>query len=186
MTDTAPDTGTDTTPDAPAADAPDTDTTDWKAEAEKWKANARKHEDRAKANASAVKELDELRKASMTDLEKAVEAAKAEGFNEGRAQGLGQLVSAKIEAAAAGRLAPEALAALIGGLNVASFIDDDAGVDQEKVTAFVDSIAPAADPKAADPFAGLDLGQGTRTRSDDPLALNGDPLLQAVTSRLKR
>ena len=185
MTDTAADTATDTTPDATQTDAPDTDTTDWKAEAEKFQALQRKWEERAKSNANAQKELDQLRKASMTDLEKAVEAAKAEGFNEGRAQGLGQIVSAKIEAAAAGRLAPEALAALLGGLNLASFIDDEGEVDQEKVTAFVDSIVPAADTKQ-DPFAGLDLGQGTRKRSDDPLALNGDPLLKAVTDRLTR
>jgi hypothetical protein len=185
MTDTATaDTATEITETTTTTEvATDTDTTDWKAEAEKAKALQRKWEDRAKANSNAAKELEELRKASMTDLEKAVEAAKTEGFNEGRAAGLGQLVAAKIEAAAAGRLAPEALVALIGGLNLASFVDDEGEVDQAKVTAFVDSVAPET---KSDPFAGLDLGQGTRTRDSDPLALNGDPLLKAVTDRLKR
>jgi multidrug efflux pump subunit AcrA (membrane-fusion protein) len=170
---------TETTTVATDTAAPDVDAL--QAELDKWKAQARKHEDRAKANAAAQKELDELRKASMTDLEKAVETAKAEGYNEGRAAGLGQLVAAKIEAAAAGRLAPEALVALIGGLNLSSFVDEDGEVDQDKVASFVDSVAPAA----KDPFVGLDLGQGARQRDSDPMALNGDPLLKAVTDRLK-
>lgn len=55
----APDTGSAPDPTTPVnnqpPDATDTDATDWKAEAEKYKALARKHEDRAKAN---KKELD--------------------------------------------------------------------------------------------------------------------------------
>ncbi|MCW2920125.1 MAG: hypothetical protein JWN52_8193 [Actinomycetia bacterium] len=53
-----PDTGS--APEAPQTDAqqaaPDTDATDWQAEAEKYKALARKHEDRAKANKRALDE----------------------------------------------------------------------------------------------------------------------------------
>jgi hypothetical protein len=37
------------------------------------------HEDRAKANANAAKELEQVRQQSMTDQEKAVEAARIEG-----------------------------------------------------------------------------------------------------------
>jgi hypothetical protein len=84
MADTATDTTTSTTPPRQRPPAPDAstatdDTTDWKAEAEKFKTLSRKHEERAKANAAAAKELEQLRQQSMTEQEKAVEQAKAEG-----------------------------------------------------------------------------------------------------------
>lgn len=44
---------------------------DYKAEAEKWKALARKHEAQAKANADKAKKLDELEDASKSEVEKA-------------------------------------------------------------------------------------------------------------------
>lgn len=40
------------------------------AESEKWKGLARKHEDRSKANVAAARELADLKKAQMTDLER--------------------------------------------------------------------------------------------------------------------
>lgn len=53
----APDTGTAPDPEAPETTVPDTgEDTDWKAEAEKNKALARKHEQRAKANKKALDE----------------------------------------------------------------------------------------------------------------------------------
>lgn len=58
-------------------DVADTET-DWEAEAEKWKALARKHEDQWKANASKVTEYDRLVEASKSDQERLEErAAKA-------------------------------------------------------------------------------------------------------------
>lgn len=53
---------------------------DWKAEAEKWKGLARKHEDQWKANASKVDQYDRLVEASKTDQERLEErATTAEG-----------------------------------------------------------------------------------------------------------
>lgn len=43
---------------------------DWKAEADKWKALARKHEDASKANADKAKLYDESQEASKTELQK--------------------------------------------------------------------------------------------------------------------
>lgn len=60
---------------------PDTEQTpdDFKAEAEKWKALARKHEEKAKANAEAAKRLGEIEDAQKSEAEKAAERiAKAE------------------------------------------------------------------------------------------------------------
>lgn len=80
----------DTTPETPAAEqtpasteaasTPAADTAaekDWKAEAEKWKAFARKHEDTAKANAEKAKRFDEFEESQKTELQKAADAAAA-------------------------------------------------------------------------------------------------------------
>ena len=73
MTDAPPDDATppenDTTTTPPAADMA--------AEAAKWKALARKHEDQAKANADKAKRFDALEEASKTELEKATARAEA-------------------------------------------------------------------------------------------------------------
>lgn len=82
MSDTTP------TPEAPAAEqaaaTPEVATTpeadkapekDWQAEAEKWKAFARKHEDAAKANAEKAKRFDEFEESQKSELQKAADAA---------------------------------------------------------------------------------------------------------------
>lgn len=84
MSDTAG-TGTETTnePQGSEVTGTETETTetptvdDLLAQVEEWKGHARKHEDRAKAAADAVKELADLKRAQMTDAEKA-EADRAE------------------------------------------------------------------------------------------------------------
>lgn len=58
----------------------DDDKTDWKAEAERWRRDARRHEEAAKANKGAADKLAELESANKTDLEKmTARAEKAEG-----------------------------------------------------------------------------------------------------------
>jgi hypothetical protein len=56
----------------PAAAQPDTGTSepDWQAEAEKYKALARKHEERSKANAAAAARLAEVEDASKTEAQR--------------------------------------------------------------------------------------------------------------------
>lgn len=51
--------------------------TDYKAEAEKWKAMSRKHEATAKSNAAAAKRVQEMEDASKSDIEKAQAAVVA-------------------------------------------------------------------------------------------------------------
>jgi hypothetical protein len=71
----APDTGSapqdPTATEAETQDTPETGEPDWKAEAEKWKAQARKHEDRAKANKAALDKA--ARQAAPKDGEPTVE-----------------------------------------------------------------------------------------------------------------
>lgn len=176
MTDVAPDTGTDATtePAEPAAPtAPDTGS-DLEAEVEKWKSQARKHEDRAKANAAAAKELEQFRKASMTEQERAVAEAKVVGRQEALVEVGGRLAAAEVRVAAAGRLDSDQLATLLDGIDLARFLTDDGEVDTAKVATFVDGIAPKPTDGTGIP---LDLGQGARGPG---VALNSDPLLESI------
>lgn len=59
-----------------SAGAPDTGSdVDWKAEAEKWKALSRKHEQQAKANADAARRLKDAEDADKTEVQKLTELA---------------------------------------------------------------------------------------------------------------
>lgn len=179
MSDTAPDTGTEDTT-TTTETAPDTDTApDLAAEVEKWKKQARKHEERAKANATAAQELDTLRQQSMTEQERAVDEARTEARASALAEVGGRVAAAEIRAAAAGRMAPEQLDVLLDGLNVTRFLDESGEVDRDKVAAFVDGIAP----KTTDDQSFPDLGQGTRS-TQQQMALNGDPLQRTLERKL--
>lgn len=133
-----------------ASEATDTEM-DWQAEAEKWKALSRKNEERAKANASAAAELEGLRNASLSDSEKAVENAKAEGRKQALQEVSMRLVDAEFKVAAAGR--PVNVDALLDGLDRTRFVNEEGEVDSERVSAFIDGLAPKV--KA-------DMGQGSR------------------------
>lgn len=139
---------------------PDTgDAIDWKTEADKWKALAQKHEVRAKSNATAAKRAEELERQLMSDAEKAIAAAKDEATKAAREMFGSRLVSAEVKAAAAGRMDAEKLGVLIDGLNVSKFLTEDGEPDTAAISAWVDSITPAA-PEAPPAFP--DLGQGDR------------------------
>lgn len=171
MTDVAPDTGTDAPADE-ATDQPSADTEpDWKAEAEKFKTLARKHEDRAKANASAAKELEQVKQASMSDQEKAVELAR----NQARTEVLMEIATERVEdavrLAAAGRNVD--VDALLDGLDRSRFVTEEGRPDTEAIASWVDRIAPKSDQ----PYT-ADLGQGSRTGSQTPLG--SDPLLNTL------
>lgn len=179
MTDTAPDTGTDAT----LEPTTDTDTVDWKAEAEKFQALQRKWEDRAKVNATAAKELEQVKAASMTEQERAVAEAVAAARMATLTEVGGRLAAAEMRVAAAGRLDDQQLATILDTVDLAKFLDQDGEVDTSKVQAFVDGIAPAPQAEATvlNVFNPVDLGQGARGKD---LPLNGDPLLNAVRDRL--
>lgn len=126
------------------------------AEVEKWKALSQKNEQRAKANAEAAKEFEKFRQASMTEQERAVEAARGEATSEATLKYVGRLVDAEVRAAASGRLEAEQVKALLEGLDRTRFLTEDGDVDQKAVAAWVGLLAPAT--SSAPP----DLGQGAR------------------------
>jgi hypothetical protein len=180
---TSPDTGTSTSPDTgnTVADT-GTDTTDWKAEAEKFRELHRKQEARAKANADASKELDRLRREVMTEQERAVaeasEKARTEAVTEVTGRLGSRLVIAEIRAAVAGRLTDEQVGALVDHLDLGRFITGEGDVDSKAVADFTASIAP----ESTGPPSFPDLGQGAR-----PLAAgNGapDPLMRDLMGKL--
>lgn len=161
---------------------PDTEQTqevDHKAEAEKWKALARKHEEKAKSNAEKAKGYDELKQSQMTEQEKAVEAARTEARTEAFREIAPQLVQAKFEAVAAGRLTPEQINELLEDVDMTKYLTPDGQVDVERITRKVVALAPVEQQETPTPFP--DLGQGIRQPA---MALNGDPLLNDLKSKL--
>lgn len=133
---------------------------DWKAEADKWKALSRKHEN---ANAQAIKELEAIRASQMTDTEKAIAEAEKRG-REATMKELGsQIAEAKLRAAAAGKVAD--VDALIELVDIAKFVTAE-GVDDNAIAATIERFAKVAPAQPAPPkFGNVELGpQGDRPR----------------------
>lgn len=147
---------------------------DHKAEAAKWKALARKHETQAKTNASAAKELAEVRKSSMTDQEKAVAKARDEAKVEARAEMAAGRAEDAIRFAIGDRLPAGDLDELLADLNLTRFVKEDGTFDRDKVKAYVDRIAPQKRRQ-------VDLGQGARGGGAG--SGDGSFLLDAIRNR---
>jgi hypothetical protein len=128
---------------------------DLAAEVERYRSEARKWEDRSKANAGAARELDALRRQSMSDTERAVAEAVSAARAEMASTYGGRLVEAQVRAAAAGR--PVDAEALLDGLDRKRFLGDDGEPDTKAIAAWLDKVAP----RSAEPVP-LDLGQGQR------------------------
>lgn len=206
MTDTST-TGTSTTTDGTSTDTGSTSTGDGttttttdqqqqgkeptveelRAEVEKWKTQSRKHEDRAKANKTAADELERVKRESMSEAEKLVAEARDAGKKEALSLVGGTLAKAEVRAQASGRIDEQQLATLLEHLDVAPFVGDDGTVDADKVKKFVDGIAPPAGEEGQQtqtPTRRRDLGQGNRGGDSSSMALNGDPILASVKSKL--
>lgn len=167
------------TVDTPAPAEPDpepTETVDYEAELAKWKANARKNEERAKANAAAAKELAELKRSSMSDLERAVDEAKQAA----RAEVLREVGGERVRDAFAVVLAGRDVDAdaLLEGLDGTKFLGDDGQPDRNAIAAWVNKVAPQVEPTPAP----LDLGQGNR--GGQPISPGDDPLLKDLVLKV--
>ena len=142
-------------PQAPEPVEVETTDTDWQAEAEKWKALARKHETRSKENSAAAKQLEEQRQAAMTEHEKALAEAEKRGRQSALEQASHRIAAADIRAALSGVVNdPDSI---IEDLNLTRYITDDGDVDAAKVKTLRDKYAALAPrPPSAD------LKQGVR------------------------
>lgn len=136
-----------------------------------WIHKSRKHEQRLK-DLGDVDELqkkagqyDALAKASQTEQERAVEAAKAEARAEARAEALKEhaprLVGAEFRVQAAGRLTAEQVKELIEDLDMTKYLTDSGEVDVDRVRRKVDALAPAKQEEK-NLRRQPDMGQGRR------------------------
>lgn len=177
----------------PPIPAPSTDTgAALLAEVDRWKSQARKWEDRSKANAEAAKhleaaraELEQFRQSSMSEQEKLLANAVKEAADAARAELLGtvgqRLVRAEFRATAAGAI-PD-LDGVLDDLNLAKFVGQDGEPDSKAIAAAVKRLTPPppAEPAATTaPAPRPDLTQGTRQN----MPLNGDPILDRVKAKL--
>ncbi len=120
--------------------------------------------DATKALKAAERERDELRRGSMTELDRALDEARTEARAETVRELGGRLVDAEVRAAVAGRSVD--VDALLEGLDRTRFLGASGDPDRDAITAWVDRIAPPPDPNRPGSF---DLGQGVRTTATTPL-----------------
>lgn len=155
---------------------------DWKSEYEKLQRNSRKWEERAKANSTAAKELEQLRQQHESDQERAVREAADKARAEAMAEFGAERVADAFRLAAAGRDVD--VDALLDDLKVEKFVGEDGQPNRDAVQQFVDRIAPAreADDPAKPPS--IDLGQGARGGQPPDTALGSDPLYQSLKQTL--
>lgn len=119
--------------------------------------------DAEKAMKAATAELEKLRKTTMSDQEKAIEAAKASARAELMAEVGAERVENAVRAAIAGRNVDAD--ALLDGLDRSKFLDGEGRPDTQKLTEWVDRIAP----KGQTPKPGAkDIGQGARPGATTP------------------
>lgn len=117
------------------------DKVDHKAEAEKWKALARKHEGTAKSNAAAVKELARLKREGMSDVDKKVDEAVAAARAEERTRAGERVAKSAFLAAAKGRI--DNAKDVLDDINLRRYVDEEGEVDQDAIDKLVDKLAPA-------------------------------------------
>jgi type IV secretory pathway VirB10-like protein len=119
-----------------------------------------------KGNQARVDQFAALEAASKTDAERAIEtarteagaAARIEGESAAAAKYVTPLVQSRFESVLAGRMTAAAVATLVSGLNVATFLGADGLPDTEKVTAYAATFSQAV--TGATPASPVNLGAG--------------------------
>jgi hypothetical protein len=122
-----------------------------------WKAHAKEWEKRARENSKAAADLAELKKQSMTDQEKAVEAAKAEGRTAAATEYGARLAAAEFRAAVAA--AGLDLGEASDLIDKSQFVTDTGDVDDTAIKAAVAKLAKLA-PARGPGRSGGDFGGG--------------------------
>lgn len=155
-TDTTPTVEPETTTTEPSPPKPDDGLNEGGKRALEAERKARSEAEKAAKAANA--ELEKLRKLTMSETEKAIAEAKASARAELMAEVGAERVENAVRAATAGRNVDAD--ALLDGLDRARFLTDDGKPDTQKITEWVDRIAPKGQtpPKPA----AKDIGQGAR------------------------
>ncbi|MGW4028245.1 hypothetical protein ACWEFL_02815 [Streptomyces sp. NPDC004838] len=126
--------------DGDGSDKDGDDGKDWKAEAEKHKALARKHEQRSKQNAADAKELARIKREGMSDLDKKVDEAVAAARAEERVKSGVRVARSAFLAAATGRI--ENAKDVADDVNLKKYVDEDGEVDDDAIAELVDRLVP--------------------------------------------
>lgn len=158
---------TDPPTDPPKTDPPKTDDTLGPA-GEKALAEERAARKLAEKSAKdATAELEKLRKESMTDQEKAVAEARAEGRKEALATATDRLLRAEIKAAGSKLADPgDAVAHLRDAGDLGRFLSDDGEVDTKAISSAIDDLVKAKPYLAATAKPGALPGGGAKPSSN--------------------
>lgn len=140
-------------------------------------AERRAHREAERARKALQTELDELKKKTMTDSERAVAEAKAEGRKEALAEANSKLLRAEIRTAAADKLADPGDAAVLLG-DIDRFLDKDGEPDSKAIASAIDALVKAKPYLAkagsrqaplsgggAKPSSGLSINDDIRARA---------------------
>lgn len=169
-------------PDPASVDPTNTDTVTLESlqeQVNKWKALSRKHEAQEKAN---LAELETLRQAQMSDAEKAIDQAKAEGRSSALSEVGTRLATAELKAAAAtaGVAIPEGLSEL---LDVSKLLGEDGNPDSTAITALVGSFTPTTPPP---PTFSQNVGVGPQGTNSVPGQLTRDDLKRMTPTEINK
>lgn len=121
----------------------ETDTTDWKAEAQKWQALSRKNQDYARA---ADEKIANAAKASMTEAEKAIADAELRGKQTAAKDYSTRLAAAEFKAAVAAKGLD--LGDALDLIDTSRFAGEDGTVDADAIKAAVAKVAKVLGPQA--------------------------------------
>ncbi|WP_432160769.1 hypothetical protein [Streptomyces sp. NRRL F-5630] len=138
------------------------DTVDHKVEAEKWRALAKKHEARAKANAGSAKELAKLKREGMSEADKKVDEAVAAAVAQERVKSGERVARSAFLAAAKGRL--DHAKDVADDVNLRRYVDDEGEVDEDGIAELVDRLAPKSGKDKNDEDDDREGGRDTRRR----------------------
>lgn len=150
----------------------DTATTDWEGEAKKWRDLARKHEQRAKANAEAQRKLEELQRTQMSDQERAVSEAEERGRKSATSEVGQKIAAAELKAALTGIV--QNPAAFVDDLNLSRYVTDTGDVDDEAIKALAEKYREAFAATGKGDGARPDLRQGYRGAPQSPRISRAD------------
>ncbi|MFB7212708.1 hypothetical protein [Streptomyces sp. NPDC056255] len=140
----------------------DDDKVDHKAEAEKWRALAKKHEGRAKLNSAAAKELARVKREGMSEADKRVDEAVAAAVAQERVKSGERVARSAFLAAAKGRL--DNAKDVADDVNLRRYVDDEGEVDEDGIAELVDRLAPKSGKDKNDEDDDREGGRDTRRR----------------------
>jgi hypothetical protein len=151
----------------------------YKAQADKWKNLSRKHEQTWKETS---KENETLRQSLMTDQEKALEAAKAEGRSAALSEVGRRLAAAelRVAAATAGVALPEAVAGL---LDVSQLLAADGTPDTDAINTLVGSLGSVKPPA---PTFAQNTGVGPQGSTGQQGQLTQDDLKRMTPAQINQ